>query len=132
MGNFFDQTARVLASPMPRRKALWTIGSAAAASVLAAFGISPETVGAQAAPTSCSPACKTGQQCCVGPTKAFCVSTANTCCGDTSCGTNQFCCGTDQGATKPFCRTSKKTCCGNTACNQDQVCVNGRCTASKK
>ena len=132
MGNFFDQAARVLASPMPRRKALRTLGGAAATGILAALGVA--SASARSAPAVCTPTCKPNETCCPGLTKApFCRTVAKTCCGDTTCKADtEFCCGVSDGATKPFCRTAKKTCCGNTTCTQGQACVNGRCQASKK
>jgi hypothetical protein len=134
MGNFFDQAARVIASPMPRRKALKALGGAAAAGILASLGI--KTASAQAA---CQPACPTNQFCCTTGTKPFCRTAKKICCGNGTCPSDQFCC-TD--GAKPFCRTAKKTCCGDVACGPDQTCcvgkccpkgqgcVNGRCQAS--
>jgi hypothetical protein len=122
MGHFFDQAARVIASPMPRREALKALGGAAAAGILASLGI--KTASAQSAPTACQPACKATQQCCTTGTKATCRDANQICCGNDACAPNQFCCNT---GAKPFCRTAKKTCCGDVACGPDQTCCSGKC-----
>jgi hypothetical protein len=86
MNDFIDNVSRILATPMPRRKAMKLFGGAFAAAVVALAGAQP----AQAA--SCKP-----------PTPATCGTGSNaTCCKNSNCcyGTNgkSCCAGYLQGA----------------------------------
>ena len=133
MQSVFDDVARILASPLPRRQALKLVGGALAGGVLGALGVNPAA--AQSNATKCKIgtfACGTGccssntQTCCTTGTSPFCVSKGKICCGSTSCSNNQTCCTT---GSKPFCATKGKTCCGSTSCSSDQTCCNGTCCA---
>jgi hypothetical protein len=125
--DLFDEAARILASPVPRRRALRLLGGALVAAIVGTIGST--RAGAQ----TCSPACLGNQKCCpgFGGGPNFCVAQNRTCCGNTSCAANQTCCGTGPGA---FCRNQNQTCCGSTACNtvQGQVCCGTFCRAQNQ
>ena len=120
--DLFDEAARILASPVPRRRALKLLGGALVAAIVGTVGST--RAGAQA----CSPACGNNQKCCSGSPN-FCVQQNRTCCGNTSCAANMACCGTGPGAT---CRNQSQTCCGNTVCNTGQVCCGTFCRAQNQ
>ena len=82
MDHFFDETARILATPMPRRKAFRLIAGALTAAVVAAIGSRP--VSAQ---------CPPGQTVCGKGKNAICCP-PNTCCADN--GSRAICCGRGQ------------------------------------
>src|SRR5438128_1094188 len=110
MDHMFDEVARILASPMPRRQAFRLLGGALVGGIVAALGVER----ASGRPPACSPPCGAGKQCC-GNT---CRPSTETCCGNTSCRSDQQCCG---GST---CRPSTETCCGTTglSCKSTTPC----------
>ena|SRR3989442_8468 len=82
MDKLFDDIARALASPVPRRRAVKLIAGGLAGAVLAAFG--PRRAAAQG---TCSPACSgNNPQCCL-PIGNFCCPSSGVCCGG-----NKHCC----------------------------------------
>jgi len=115
MSNRFDDAARVLASPMPRRLAIRRITGLLFGSVIGSLW----TRQASAAVT-CSPACARGQICCDHAPKNFCIPASARCCGAISCATSQTCCTNSAGA--QFCSEPAGTCCGNTSCGPAQTC----------
>jgi hypothetical protein len=139
MDHLFDEAARILAGPMPRRKALERLGRVLVAGLLGAFGSTH-----LAAQTMCgSRTCNRNQICCrTTGFQPFCTNLDRTCCGNTSCNRNtEACC---VSGSQRFCINRNRTCCGTTSCNQNQSCcggvtccnqnqrcVNGRCQVSR-
>ena len=80
MDHFFDETARILATSMPRRKALRLIGGALAAAVVAAIGVQP------AGAADCQPKLKCG----TGRNQICCAATQ--CCAGGAEGSGARCC----------------------------------------
>jgi|SRR6266498_229409 len=75
MNDLIDNFARILATPMPRRKAFKLFGGALAAVVVASVGVRP----AEAACNKNQATCGTGGQCCNN--NSCCYGTNNkTCC----------------------------------------------------
>ena len=75
MDRFFDEAARILASKMPRRRALGRLGALIGGSLMASLGASS----AQAQTTICKVGsttitCGSGKVCCTTSSKPFCVS----------------------------------------------------------
>ena len=111
----FDDLARILASPLPRRQALKLFSGALAAGVLGAVGVRR----AAAQDALCPPAHVCGTNCCLltehcckpATRKPYCIKNTQICCGNTACGPHEVCC---------------KTVC----CAPGQTCVNGRCSSS--
>lgn len=104
----FDQISRVLATPMPRRRALAVIGGVLASGVAAGF-----RPGSAHAEATCVPGhgpCNPGDNCC-GPT--------DTCVGVS--GVNATCC-TSPTATSVSCGIGTFTCCDSM---QGQFCATG-------
>ena len=98
MDRFFDEAARILASPMSRRQAFSRIGKIAAGALLA---------GAVAAPASAQ------------------IPGLGTCTTDANCNTgrgsvNKCCPNNGNGG---FCAPKDWTCCGTVACNPSQRCA---------
>jgi hypothetical protein len=119
MDHFFDEAARILASPISRREALSRLGGLIAGGVLATIGVS--TAEAQAV---CSPPCFGDKiQCCPGVRRSFCALATDVCCGNNTCNPPQTCC-TGTTGTK-FCVNPGQTCCGNTFCTAGQTCCPG-------
>jgi hypothetical protein len=128
MANLFDDAARILASPMPRRQALKALGRVLTGSLLAAFGV--RQAESQAANpevrSTCRPACSPDQKCCPGyGIAAFCVGASRICCGDKSCAAGASCCTDTRG--QKFCSGVGRTCCGNTSCvtAEQKCCTTG-------
>jgi hypothetical protein len=143
MGALFDDISRVLASEMPRRRALWVIaGSLAEAALLACSGqptapsSSPDRD--QADDCDCGPGfeccppgpnlcCPTGKCCkdrCCGPDSHCCFGqnrcclVDQKCCGDACCGPDSDCCNEDTN----LCCLSADKCCIDTCCPQSNEC----------
>src|SRR5204863_6493678 len=81
MDSFLDEAAKILASSMPRRRALKRIGWSLVTGIFVAWSSTP-------AEAACTPACKKNEQCCGGTS---CQPVSNVCCGTTSCAHNQTC-----------------------------------------
>jgi hypothetical protein len=150
MGNLFDDAARILASPLPRRQALKALGRVLTGSLLAAFGVrqaESQSNGGNSSP--CRPACGRDQICCPGGGgPAFCIGSGRSCCGKESCGPGSVCCTGPRGSrfcsgegrrccgatscgpaeeccttgSEPFCALRGATCCGNTSCGRTETC----------
>jgi hypothetical protein len=126
----FDDLARIMASPLPRRQAFKLLGGALATAFLGSLGMRPAAGAAVTCPKGESK-CGTGGLCC--PTglccdspgegcKPFCLTKGETCCGMKACTSSQTCCKTGR---QPFCATKGYTCCGNTSCSPGQPCCPG-------
>ena len=150
MAELFDRLCRILATPMPRSRALKLILGGLAGAVLTPFafgqrGCPPQRVCAGGAPGDC---CPPGQKCCPGPNHCCpnnstccggnsCCSSGQTCCGNSCCSSGQTCCRnsiccpsgqTCCGTPSPaHCCPNPQTCCGNSCCTPSQTCVNGVC-----
>ena len=97
MAKLYDEICRILATPMPRSRALKLIFGGIAGAVLAPF--------------SFGQACPTARQC-AGVNASNC------------CPTGQQCCNT---GSSPFCCPNSQTCCSNTCCNPSEECQSGVC-----
>jgi hypothetical protein len=99
MNNFFDDVARSLASPMPRRKVFRYIVKGLLGGVaMAALGVRPASAGP----------CPKGQFVCKGKLAACCTDGA-VCCPNVS-GKTAHCC------------PSSHTCCGGSCCKPGYSC----------
>jgi len=101
MDELFDDISRILASPVPRRRALKLVVGGLAGAALAVLGFERPAYGAC---TSGKFAC--GTKCCDCANEQCCNGTS--CCakGVDCCGTNcDKCCASDE-----FCRASDKKC----------------------
>lgn len=91
MDHLFDEIARILASPMPRRQAFRLLGGALVGGIVGALGI--KQAAAQGA--SCgNGTCASGQKCCpgrAGVCTAFCADVQERCCGCVRCPETQRC-----------------------------------------
>ncbi len=145
MSFFLDDISRILASPMPRRKALKLAGAAFAGGVL---GKTTGLYAAQGPPcsnlqTACGTTCCTTatEKCCTYGASTHCISKAKICCGTASCLATQICC---RSTASPFCAAAGSVCCGTIACSSGEtccasgvccpkgtVCYKARCYASK-
>ena len=124
MDHFFDQAARILASEMPRRRALLRLGGLIAGGLLATFGVSVE------AQVVCgSTTCKKNEKCCTTGSQPFCTEEPKLCCGNTSCPPGKQCC---PGNGFPFCANKPETCCGNTSCKENETCCGNACCSKKQ
>jgi hypothetical protein len=107
--SLFDDVARILAKPAPRRQALKLAVGVLAGGFLGALGVK-RAFGqdSQSAPCpSGHTACGTGGLCCKTATKKCCIT-----------------------ATRgPFCAIKDHTCCANTACGPRVICCHGKCCA---
>jgi hypothetical protein len=121
--SLFDDVARILAKPAPRRQALKLAAGVLAGGFLGALGVK-QAAGQDANPQTCPAGytkcgnkgrcCAPGKKCCITGTRApFCVPNVNdTCCANTACG-------------------PKTVCCSGVCCAPRQTCVDGRCSSSK-
>ena len=107
MDRFFDEAARILASPIERRRALKLLGGVLVAGIW----------GTRASAQACTPPCAAGFKCCPGPGGTgsnFCIPVAAICCKNKGC------------------NPDNEICCGNLQCCGPHQCENGsRCKASK-
>jgi hypothetical protein len=118
----FDDVARILAKPAPRRQALRLAAGVFAAGILGALGL--KASGQDAKPDACGPlhvacgahglCCPVTAKCCITEARgAFCApSKLDICCAATACG-------------------PKEVCCHGVCCPPGQTCVNNRCSSSK-
>jgi len=143
MSHILDDIARIIASPMPRRRALQLLGATLAGGIFGSLGVRPiaaqqgnqgnqnnqgnqDNQGNKSKNNCGSTNCSKNQVCCnVSPYKAFCATSGKTCCGNTAGDGNHVCCKT---GSQPFLATRGKTCCGNTSCASGQIC----CTTCSK
>ena len=93
MDHFFDEVARVLASPMSRRQAFSRLWKVAAGVAMAGTIAVP----ASAQKSNCSSermndCTKNGKKCCPNLNNGFCAPGSHTCCGNTSCEPGFNCC----------------------------------------
>src|SRR2546430_1518106 len=112
MDRFLDEAARILAGPMPRRRAVALLGGALLAAMLGAHPSAQDI--------TCSGGCPDGHKCCPGSGgNNFCILNEFICSNFISCGNggacnNQnndvFCCGSK------CCNKSNTICCGNLNC----------------
>jgi hypothetical protein len=124
MESIFDEMARVLAKPLPRRHALKLAAGVLAGGVLGALGVK-QAAAQDATPAKCKVGtlacgkqglcCPVTKKCCITATRSpFCApSLTDTCCANTACG-------------------PKTVCCKGVCCAPGKKCVNGRCSASKE
>jgi hypothetical protein len=83
MNDFFDNVSRILATPMPRRKAMKLFGGALAAAVVAVAGVQPiEAAGCTKNDPKTSTTCGTGggAKCCAQGTCCAKNGTVTNCC----------------------------------------------------
>lgn len=115
MRHLTDDIARVLASPMPRRKAFKLFGGALAGGILASMGVKPAH-----ASESCGffAHCTSSQKCCTTGFLPFCAPASATCCGFGSCSSGGTCCGSGISATC----ANGGTCCGSQVCTSGDTC----------
>ena len=119
MGNFLDDAARILASPMPRRRALRLLGGAIAGGILGTLGAR------RAQAQTCNPPCTSGRVCCSWQGTNFCITAGDTCCGNTQgCNSSQQCCTT---GTMPFCGNIGDICCGEHTCQRTSTAYHVCC-----
>lgn len=141
----FDDLARRLAQPMPRRRALRLLGAAVAMAAVPALrpGLaSGRSRQRQGCPNPSSLPCPAQHKCCVAGSDAWCCPDTHECqrgiarclapCPDgrRRCGTNIFCCEGGEACVGGKC---VKTCpsgrarCGSRCCPKGHACVRGRC-----
>jgi hypothetical protein len=107
MAKLYDEICRILATPMPRSRALKLIFGGLVGAVLAPFGFGQD------------PSC--GQD----PTRV-CPGLPNGCCPE-----NTQCCLAGDGRTgQNHCCPRPQTCCGDTCCTPSQHCDNNVCVAN--
>ena len=119
MQSLFDDVARILAKPAPRRQALKLAAGVFAGGILGALGVGR----ASDADIKCLPGkvacgahglcCPITAKCCITAARgAYCIANKkDICCGTTACG-------------------PKEVCCAGACCNPGVKCVNGRCSSS--
>jgi hypothetical protein len=138
MGALLDDVSRIVASPLPRRRAFKLVGAAFGGALFEALGLGrvsrawgqAQAVSCPKGSTLCGAQCcnSKNQFCCGTGARAVCCSSGDTCCGSTTvgftccgpgqtccgnkcCAPHQSCCGTGSAA---ICCSSGQTCCGNT------------------
>jgi len=150
MSAFLDDISRIIASPIPRRRALRLLGGAMGGGVLTYLGLGRASHGLGVPapdrdsdrdsdrdrdrcdddkPVRCNRTCyPSGYTCCGGTVcdnddqccTDHCCRKRQTCCGQTCCRRHEQCC-TDH------CCSRGGTCCGNHCCDSGEVCCNGVC-----
>jgi hypothetical protein len=106
MAEQFDDICRILATPMPRSRALKLIAGALAGAVMAPFGFAQQRAG-----NSQDRPCPRDRVC-VGAPRGNC------------CPPGQKCCRT---SLPGFCCPNPHECCSNTCCPPPRVCEDGVC-----
>lgn len=109
MGSFFDNVARTLATPMPRRKAFRLLGGALLGGLFAPYAL--------AAACTTNGNCNTNQCCLAGQCagKSSNVQCTSICCAPGTCCFSGTACG---------------VICGSSCCGAGQCCKNGACQSS--
>jgi hypothetical protein len=121
MSYLTDDVARILASPMPRRKAFRLLGGILAGGFLGSIGVKPAHAdpGGQQCGFFGFERCNSSQKCCRTGIIPFCVASADTCCGFSGCSSNNSCCGFGIFSS---CTTNGASCCGAQACRFNNIC----------
>jgi len=156
MSAMMDDIARIIASPISRRKALKLVGGTISGAVLASLGLGKAAFGlplpydAQQTQDqsggddhhkgcgkdeiACGKTCCDKDKQCCGDTccdkEAVCCK--NRCCrhDETCCGDR--CCGKEAVCCKSRCCGREETCCGDHCCRADRVCCNNRCVKKSR
>jgi hypothetical protein len=106
MSDLIDDVSRMLATPMPRRKAFKTVAKFLLGTALLALGTVPAWA------DSCASCCANGKNCNAGSSGTY------ICCGNKTCattGAKQVCCGTNV-CPSGCCNTKTNTCCATCPC----------------
>jgi len=153
MSLLIDDLSRIIASPMPRRKALRLAGNMLGGGILAYLGLGRASRGHAQPTRSCgthqiqcgSTCCDSVETCCggrcYGPDakehadccgSVLCSKAAQQCCTDHCCRKTESCCGSRCCASGQACCHGKccapgQVCCGSTCCGEGYVCCNNRC-----
>src|SRR5437870_4965397 len=101
MDKLFDDIARTLARPIPRRRALRSIVSGVAGAVFVAFGLEREAFACASGETLCGNNPNGSQRCCTP---------------------SQYCCG------NAACCSNSVVCCAGKCCQVGYACVMNKCT----
>lgn len=130
MSILMDDISRLIASPIPRRKALRMLGGVVGGSILASLGLERAShamgtgmrcIGKQV-PCN-STCCNPNEMCCGGTCYGAGVQALYNCCGTVLCSkASQQCCGN-------HCCSKKETCCGLQCCSAGRSCCHGQCCA---
>ena len=96
MDRFFDEAARILASPMSRRQAFRLLGGALVGGIVGAAGIKQAAAqGPPPPPQACGNInCASGEKCCpgrAGNCNPYCAGIKDNCCGCVRCPATQRC-----------------------------------------
>jgi hypothetical protein len=115
--SLFDDVARILAKPAPRRQALKLAAGVLAGGILGSLGFGQDSgpdIRCKSPKTVCGTVCcSKAQQCCATSPQSvlFCVLKTHTCCGNTGCKPNTVCC-------------------AGVCCAPHETCKKGRCSSS--
>jgi len=140
MSVLIDDIARVIASPISRRRAFRLVGGAVGGAVLASLGL-PRAARAQPQNSGCTggqvpcdqTCCYTYELCCGGTCYGIEVKQAYTCCGTVLCRNlseqccTNYCCKRSQTCCGLQCCAHGQGCCGNTCCPENSFCCGGAC-----
>ncbi len=131
MSLLIDDLSRIIASPIPRRKALRLAGSLMGGGILACLGIGRASRGLAQLLHSCGAeqvqcgkvCCDRFEMCCGGTCYPPWAPERTVCCGGALCSkASQQCC-------KGHCCGKTETCCGAQCCAPGRVCCLGQCCA---
>jgi hypothetical protein len=114
MSALLDDISRIIASPIPRRKALRLLSGVVGGGVLAYLGLGRASRGLGASVT-----CPRDKPV---PCNGECYPAGYSCCGSAVCNRGQLCIGGN-------CCPSAQACFGK-CCPSGQMCVNGKCCPS--
>jgi len=157
MSALIDDVSRIVASPIPRRRALRLVSGVVAGGILTSLGLgrASRTLGAQVntctdGQVQCGATCCYGDEmCCGGTCYGAAVSASYSCCGgelcrkeSEQCCTNhccrktQTCCGLQccsagRACCHGQCCAPRAVCCGNTCCPEGHLCCQSRCVATR-
>ena len=135
MSLLIDELSRIIASPIPRRKALRLAGNMLGGGILAYFGLGRASRALARDPRQCDRDEVTCGRICCRP--------AETCCGEIeTCLPPRFaryvnCCGraicwkTSQQCCVDHCCGKMDSCCGARCCGPESMCCNGRCVPKR-